>query len=898
MKKIKSIMLGAGLLIGLTAVASCSSQENIVHIDMEEEEDEYTFSSITLDTTNVKKVFYLGDSFSYEGLIVKANHTRPINEDETEAVSEEISTFTVDTEFVDMTTTGTYVVYVKGRSGMETKSAFYTITVVTSVQAETGKEYMAGLEVTMASTSKGYINNHTIQLQQDEELTLPQIASFNRVMFIGTDLSDKKTVNEQAVKVDSSAVNMSKKGSYPIIYSYERDGVTVKSFILVIVSNPVTGVKFVSGNIEQSASVNGFDYSDWKFELTEESGSKSEMTYNDDYFSVTGVNSYVAGNYTAVVKYTDDDGSFDVEVGVTVLEATGFNIVIESDLSATSGVAVDNRVKIGDTNYFHYTAGSGDACETRETKFDNLTFGNRLKLNGAGSISARNIEIYMPNAGQIVAYFGTSSSGTVRTIECASSDGEVIASASSGMTTAKAVFNISEAGTYHLYSTGSSIYAYGFIIAYEKEGAVEPDPAGITGLEFESGIINYIQNGSLDGLDTIKVKASFDDNTTKTYTQEDDEITITGFDNTKVGHQTITITFDDGYTNKSVDVTVNVTNVTLESIEYVSGTKTQRASMGTFNVSDFVLKATYSDASTKELRFNTKDADYTLTYTGECQTLGQKTMTVTFVDNTLETKSCDIDMNVIKMSSENISLNSSYIDSLPKVESTDLPNDLGNGFSVPMGTSDTTNSKSNTVREESNKELNGFEFTHRLSLKTKGNDKHNNINFEAKAGAKVVVYALASSGGKNLYLSNDGTAIYKNVSYPISTEAVTAYEFTIEEDGRYYLLANNAAYIFYVGVEHDSLASTDEASLESIELYSPIGVNNSITIKVGSSFDVNSIKLVGTYSDDAKTYLSIAKATVTENTVNVSSAGTYRISANYEGIDIVITVNVVVETSN
>lgn len=883
MKKLKLIMLGLLSTLGIAFLASCSNETESSFIDMTETEDEYNFASIALDLGNVKTNFYLGDEFSYTGLVVNATYTKTGGTSK-DNITKEITDYTVDYSDVDMSKTGSYVVQVIGRSGVVKKSGVYVINVLASELAQSGNSYLAGLEINLNQASKGYVNNNTVQYKIGEELELPKVSSYRSIYFKGTDVSeaDCRTLNQAAVTVDSSKVDMNTKGTYVITYTYTSQDITVKSFVLVIVSNPVTAVEFKAGDVSQAASVNGFAYDDWSFTLTEESGSKFVMNFDEEYFSVSGVNSYVAGSYTAKVIYTDADGSVNTEVSV-VVEQTTAKLVSEFDLS--SMLNTNARVKLGETNYFHFTTGSTSDCEAKESTFDNITFDYRAKFNGAGSKTAKNLEVYMPNAGQIVVYYGTSSGGSERTIECQYEDGETIGQASSILTANKAIFEVSEAGTYYIYSLGSTLYFYGVIIAYEAEGAVEPDPAGIEGLTFDSGITHYIQNGSEDGLATLKFNASFDDNTSKIYTLADDEMSITGFDKTVVGNQTVTATFDDGFTTKSCEFTVNVTNVTLTNIEYVSGTLTERASMGNYDVSDFVIKANYSDSSTKNLSF-TAASDYELTSQCDSQTLGAKKLNITFVDNTLETKTLELDVTITKMDKNNLSLNGSYLSSTLATAQAEA---MTEGFNII--------SSDDVQISDQKRSLNGFSFTKRINFRAKGSTTNAAISFQAKAGAKVVVYAMASSGGKTLYLSSDGDNPYKNVVYSLPTDNPLVYEFTIDADGTYYLIANNAAYIEYVGVEYNQKSVVDEvaSTITSLSVYSPVAEANTITVDQGSTLVLDDIILKVTYSDGAISFITLDSTTYTDPGVStaVITSTPYSFNATYGTTTVNVKISVI-----
>ena len=74
-----------------------------------EDSDTTVLRSISLDTSNVRKTFYIGEEFNYDGLVV--NRTLAVydkNNSNKGNVNIPTKDFTVDSSEVDMTKTGTY----------------------------------------------------------------------------------------------------------------------------------------------------------------------------------------------------------------------------------------------------------------------------------------------------------------------------------------------------------------------------------------------------------------------------------------------------------------------------------------------------------------------------------------------------------------------------------------------------------------------------------------------------------------------------------------------------------------------------------------------------------------------------------------------------------------------
>ena len=81
-------------------------------IDMEVAVKQKQLSSISIDTTNVKTSYYIGEKFSTEGLVVKSNWISYVDGTPQNAGSEEVKDYTVDTSDVNMSVMGSYPVLI------------------------------------------------------------------------------------------------------------------------------------------------------------------------------------------------------------------------------------------------------------------------------------------------------------------------------------------------------------------------------------------------------------------------------------------------------------------------------------------------------------------------------------------------------------------------------------------------------------------------------------------------------------------------------------------------------------------------------------------------------------------------------------------------------------------
>ena len=160
LRKFKYIaLIGFALAFSLT-LASCKKEEadpnGFYESTINKSADGYNFdeahlSSITIDTSKDKTVFFLGEAFTTDGITITANFLN----DDRKLGSLVTTDFTVDTKEVDMYNIGTYQVTIIYRYKDTVQKQKYSINVVSSVFESTPiLEYFAGLEATFADNSR------------------------------------------------------------------------------------------------------------------------------------------------------------------------------------------------------------------------------------------------------------------------------------------------------------------------------------------------------------------------------------------------------------------------------------------------------------------------------------------------------------------------------------------------------------------------------------------------------------------------------------------------------------------------------------------------------------------------------------------------------------------------
>ena len=510
LKRFKYLMIAMfGLAFSLT-LASCQKNEADPNGFYESKtnisEDGFDFdkahlSSIIIDTSKAKTVFFLGEKFTAEGISITANF---LNEDN-KLGSLVTTDFTVDTKEVDMFNIGTYPVTVTFRYKSVVEKQKYDIDVISSELLASGKEYVGGIDLTYTSGAKTYKGEFSMELGTQLNLDVNNF-SVNEHVFIGDKeqgnprpvaSSEYSTDGSKAVKIDATNVDTTKRGDYVIKVEYNPEPInvdgkkleyTVKAFLIVHILDKITNVKFVSGTTSFAATAGTFDYLDWTFKVTRKNSGDSTITYNSKDFTVDGIVSFIAGSQAAKINYLDYDSV--VTVPVTVTESVDYDIatgniyklvknssgdevcqgeVWKSALSTTklTNVLDENldssgMFKISKPSAYVERKLKDDG--TANDKYGKVYFGQRPTIKGKGSY----ISVQMDNPGVLVVY--AASTGSTPRDVCvfdAPDSGEEIGTEYIVSLT-QLEFKIEKAGTYYIQSFEGGIYVHGVVVAVAK----------------------------------------------------------------------------------------------------------------------------------------------------------------------------------------------------------------------------------------------------------------------------------------------------------------------------------------------------------------------------------------------------------------------------------------------
>lgn len=545
--KLKRIGLIALSISSLFAVAACSSGEsstttttptttptqvvtnNEVYPDvtLAGNTGEYreVYSSFTVNSDNVKKIFYLGDSFETTGLKVIRNYLL-YNKDgsraDLPAKQYETNEYSIDSSEVDMNTVGKYPVYVTCRVGTSTNTDKYEIEVRSSIfESSPGLEYISGVDVSY--TDDTMVKTYTVQNGGNPiDLTKNDLKIRIHKKTIASDLTATDQIiatDETKVSYDFTKINKDAVGSYMIKVTYDGGKVTaadgkeydnkVVSYVLVYVKNDPVSIS--AGGINKDTfnqTIDGIDLSNWKIRITREVGYEI-VKFSKDLFEVSGLDNFKVydpanpdtkkiQNITIRLK---EDSDISYSPSVKIIKSTTQDIIPYSDLMPLNGTisqaggdytipaasVVDGYTKLANvTNVFgpipydsatkkgcKYTdrtnkTGAMDSTNTWYTdKYDSLLFNTRIQMNG----SAYKIKVIMDKPGDICVFFSPQNGESVEFVmqDSIGEELDTALSTSNKQEVVKYVFHVDAAGTYYFFNPSGGIYFHGIAIATNKD---------------------------------------------------------------------------------------------------------------------------------------------------------------------------------------------------------------------------------------------------------------------------------------------------------------------------------------------------------------------------------------------------------------------------------------------
>lgn len=456
------------------------------------------FSSISIDYSNAKTVYYFGEEFSDEGLIVTNNFVCTYVDGSRKSKSEPTELFSIDTSEVDFNTIGTYPVKISSRVGTTINERSYNI-VVKSNPFDDVKDliYFGGLSIKYMAEDTF---NKTYKVQDKFNFSSSLFKASVHVVKIDaegnkTELdqdvpSTSLTIDTTNVPVDKNG-NLTTRGVFIVKYSFiqkltiegKQVDNKIESFTYVTVVNPVTNIEKISvDDTTFEATIKNLDLSKWRFRITREIGAPEEIQYSDELFTVVGLNQYIPMEQEAQITLNENPEKI-LRVKVKIVESSLYNILLQVDLNKgmekldvnndpildaegkptyNTPVTTTTRTQIDSDGYCFGTA------ITREIKArncDGIAFSVRTKVDL--SSKGGSFEIVMPKAGKILIFVG-STGDDARPINVSLNDEsieEIVAKIKDVPT--RYEIDINESGTVS-FTGEKQFYVFGAIIVLER----------------------------------------------------------------------------------------------------------------------------------------------------------------------------------------------------------------------------------------------------------------------------------------------------------------------------------------------------------------------------------------------------------------------------------------------
>jgi hypothetical protein len=468
MKKIKKLfpVLLAVLVMLSLALTACSPNKKKNEGDTSVTE---TLVSISVDSDNAKKEYYIGEEFSYDGIVVTASVK---SSDKTDAETRTLtsSDYTVDSTAYNKDVAGTYKIVVSYTLGTTTKIANYSVDVL-NVSYD-------GLSV---KVSESFVD--TINLTADAptaSIDLNTVKNNITVSDINVDGTVGSAITDYSIELYKGDVKCEStegldEGAYQIWLSKASDrfaNYTRTCFVIVYVVNDLESISFVSGTKTQEVGKDVISDT-WTYTATYANGATKSLSADD--VTVT-IDTKTAGeNLKATVQYVSTNCN-----GVDTTKTVEVEYTITNSASSTPTQSTNVTINISDLALGNTTAGgelvedsgvyttSSLVIDSNNKSLNGLSFTQRLKLNGTGAINKNSLKFVVTGPATITVYAITSSSSALdRTLSLYDSTYTTALSTTGGIPNAvtEYSFEVSEAGTYYLGGS-AAINLYYITVVY------------------------------------------------------------------------------------------------------------------------------------------------------------------------------------------------------------------------------------------------------------------------------------------------------------------------------------------------------------------------------------------------------------------------------------------------
>ena len=481
-----------------------------------EDSDRTELRSIVLDTSNVRTVFYIGEEFNYDGLVVNRSlAVYDASGTNKGLVNMPTKDFTVDSSEVDMNTVGTYKITVTHRLSNRILTQSYNIDVKPSVFESTpGLTYNAGLEVSFADGKriKEYLlHDKFVEKYKDDydhDFDLYSLLNglsikLHKWTSDGTDATESRVValTPSQVTIDSSTVNIDEVGTYVVKVTYEAEDIVIdgvnysnnaSAFLIIDVADPIESIKIQSGSALFDQSIEGIDVeaAGWEVYVKPVVSDSYVEPFTYDKYQIDGVDIFKVNQAQDVTVSLISDPSVNCTKGIKITKSTTQDIISYTTLTPKiNGLTTDSMpadILLADTTFIHgplpnkidsdtyYNTGA-TYVSGRASKdiYGSISFDERVSIKG----SAQAFKFEFAKAGKLVVFFA--STGDEERDLCLYPEDQDTHTMSPELlqtetTTAvkqeivRKIYDIPSAGTYYLANPNGGIYVHGFIIATDK----------------------------------------------------------------------------------------------------------------------------------------------------------------------------------------------------------------------------------------------------------------------------------------------------------------------------------------------------------------------------------------------------------------------------------------------
>lgn len=473
LKHLLPVLMAAVMAFAIPFAAACktgneNSDNGVTDTNGGSEQEEtvvtQTLQSISVNADNVKKQYYVGEAFTYEGLVVTASVQ---SSDKTTPDTKTLTAkdYVVDLSGFNRYADGEYTINVSYTLENVTKTGNYSVRVIGNL--------VDGLDVSLADDAtdtytlttenpKAKIDTNSIVVKDEEGIA---VENYSVKVFNGGD----------EVEVDNEGYAEASLGGTYQIWAYSnssvRPGYVCSGFVFVYVINGLTKIELNTENsnavYEQEGDRSDNMSSTWTFIATYASGATAALTAND--VTIGNITTRSAGEYTVTVSYTENSITQSCTVSYTI-KSDYAPTTITLDAAEVKDTATFNETTeiIENTIWITASSSSTVTVDAHSKSMDDLNFTHRIKLGGTGKADYRSIKLNLTGAAYITVYGMSSSSGSSRTLALYDSTFSSIDTSftNDGKAIGKGVFTTSAAGTFYLASTSGGFNVYYIIIEY------------------------------------------------------------------------------------------------------------------------------------------------------------------------------------------------------------------------------------------------------------------------------------------------------------------------------------------------------------------------------------------------------------------------------------------------